>query len=60
MLASLKSWDTEVRKNATPQPGGWLEQNLFFNGQDLTGWKGNKGFWSVENNAIVGSSAIQW
>ncbi|MBG99338.1 MAG: hypothetical protein CMN58_03200 [Solibacterales bacterium] len=28
----------------------------FFNGHDLSGWKGNDGFWSVEEGAIVGHS----
>lgn len=27
-----------------------------FNGKDLTGWKGNKGYWSVKDGAIVGHS----
>ena len=26
----------------------------FFNGKDLTGWKGNGGYWSVKDGAIVG------
>ncbi len=29
---------------------------VFFNGEDLSGWSGNEGFWSVEDGAIVGSS----
>ncbi len=29
----------------------------FFNGQDLTGWKGNADLWSVENGEIVGRSS---
>lgn len=28
----------------------------FFNGKDLTGWKGNDGYWSVKDGAIVGHS----
>ncbi len=28
-----------------------------FNGQDLTGWNGNRQLWSVENGEIVGKSA---
>ena len=28
----------------------------FFNGKDLTGWKGNGGYWSVKDGAIVGHS----
>ena len=56
MLQRLKSWSTEVREDATPQPGGWAERNRFFNGKDLTGWSGNEGYWSVEDGAIVGHS----
>ncbi|MDF1813957.1 MAG: DUF1080 domain-containing protein [Verrucomicrobiales bacterium] len=28
----------------------------FFNGTDLSGWKGNEGFWTVKEGAIVGHS----
>ncbi len=58
MLKRLKAWDAEVRKDATPQPGGWLavDDREFFNDKDLTGWSGNDGFWSVEDGAIVGHS----
>jgi len=28
----------------------------FFNGKDLTGWKGNDGYWSVRDGAIVGDA----
>lgn len=31
-------------------------QELFFNGQDLTGWTGDASLWSVENGEIVGRS----
>lgn len=31
-------------------------EELFFNAEDLTGWSGNEGFWSVEDGAIVGHS----
>ncbi|MEE2711812.1 MAG: family 16 glycoside hydrolase [Planctomycetota bacterium] len=34
------------------QPG----TESFFNGKDLTGWKGNDGYWSVQDRAIVGHS----
>jgi hypothetical protein len=30
----------------------------FFNGKDLTGWKGNGGYWSVKDGAIVGHSVV--
>jgi hypothetical protein len=29
----------------------------FFNGKDLTGWEGLKGYWSVKDGAIVGTTA---
>jgi putative heme-binding domain-containing protein len=29
-------------------------QELLFNGKDLTGWRGNEELWSVENGEIVG------
>lgn len=29
---------------------------VFFNGKDLTNWKGNDGYWSVNDGAIVGHS----
>ncbi|RIK81212.1 MAG: dehydrogenase, partial [Planctomycetota bacterium] len=31
-------------------------QELLFNGKDLTGWKGDAALWSVENGEIVGRS----
>lgn len=37
------------RPNTTPDL-------TFFNGQDLTGWQGNPGFWSVKDGAILGHS----
>ena len=33
-----------------------LKKSEFFNGKDLTGWKGNGGYWSVKDGAIVGHS----
>ena len=35
------------------EPG---QKTTFFNGKDLTGWKGNDGYWSVKDGAIVGHS----
>ena len=32
-------------------------QELFFNGKDLTGWNGNQELWSVEEGELVGRSA---
>jgi hypothetical protein len=32
------------------------ENSAFFNGRDLTGWKGGDGYWSVKDGAIVGHS----
>jgi serine/threonine protein kinase len=42
----------------TPIPVGLSPpaSTTFFNGQDLTGWEGMEGYWSVENGAIVGRS----
>ena len=34
------------------------ESSNFFNGKDLTGWKGSDGYWSVKDGAIVGHSAV--
>jgi arylsulfatase A len=39
----------------------WTEETefknpKFFNGKDLAGWKGNDGYWSVKDGAIVGHS----
>jgi hypothetical protein len=31
---------------------------VLFNGKDLTGWKGNDAYWSVEDGAIVGRNAV--
>ena len=33
-----------------------LKNTEFFNGKDLTDWKGNAGYWSVKDGAIVGHS----
>ena len=30
------------------------ENTEFFNGQDLTGWSGNDGYWSVKDGVSVG------
>ena len=35
-----------------------LKKSAFFNGKDLTGWKGNGGYWSVKDGAIVGHSVV--
>ncbi len=61
MLARIKAWYADTQKKASPQPGGWnrkpRRETSFFSGKDLTGWKGNDGYWSVKENAIVGHSA---
>jgi hypothetical protein len=31
-------------------------ENAFFNGKDLTGWKGLNQFWSIKDGALVGST----
>ena len=62
MLKRIKDWYSDTQKTASPQPGGWLKaaaqkqriETDFFNGKDVTGWKGNDGYWSVEYGAIVG------
>ena len=33
-----------------------LAEGAFFNGEDLTGWSGNEGLWSVKDRAIIGHS----
>ena len=35
------------------------EPQEIFNGQDLTGWEGNKDVWSVEDGAIVGRTTAE-
>ena len=46
LVASAASQqDPESRKNT-----------VFFNSNDLTGWKGNDGYWSFKDGAIVGHS----
>lgn len=32
---------------------------ILFNGQDLSGWKGADGFWSVENGSIIGETTTE-
>ena len=60
MHKRIKDWYAQMQKTATRQPGGWIRkpqhEDSFFNGKDLTGWKGNDGYWSVKDNAIVGHS----
>ena len=58
----LNAWYANMQKTATPQPSQLANkprsEKLFFNGNDLAGWKGNDGYWSVKNKngAIVGHS----
>ncbi|MGZ0173906.1 MAG: sulfatase-like hydrolase/transferase [Planctomycetales bacterium] len=60
MLGRIKSWYADMQKTATAQPGGWIRKSRtaapFFNGKDLSGWKGTDGYWSVKDGAIVGHS----
>ncbi len=52
---------SEMRKSNDPalQYLPSQTETEFFNGKDLTGWKGNEGFWSVKDGAIVGHSDKQ-
>lgn len=43
----------ETRQAAKPDPEGFVS---LFNGKDLTGWSGDKKFWSVRDGAITGES----
>lgn len=58
-LVNVVGWlgTHRAANSAEPQqdsePG---QQTTFFNGKDLTGWKGNAGYWSVQDGAIVGHS----
>jgi hypothetical protein len=45
VASAASQQDTETRKKIE-----------FFNGKDLTGWKGGDGYWSVKDGAIVGHS----
>ena len=36
--------------------GACATGELLFNGEDLSGWEGDKRFWSVEDEAIVGQT----
>jgi arylsulfatase A len=67
MLNRIKEWYADTQATASPQPGGWLKaaakdarvgtaDAAFFNGQDLTGWKGGEEYWSAKDGAIVGHS----
>jgi len=60
MLKRIKAWYDDTQKTASPQPGGWVRKppsdESFFNGEDLTGWRGNGTYWSVKDGAIVGHS----
>lgn len=59
MLKRIKAWYVEAEDTAPPQPGGWVRKprdSSFFTGKDLDGWKGNDGYWSVKEGAIVGHS----
>ena len=49
---------TEMRKSDDPalQYLSTRKEADFFNGKNLSGWKGNEGFWSVKEGAIVGHS----
>ena len=47
LLVSCSSAD-----NRDPAPG----QKALFNGQDLTGWEGNKTVWEVEGQQLVGNT----
>ena len=39
---------------AAATPAAEPQDIRFFSGKDLTGWKGNDPYWSVEDGAIVG------
>ena len=67
MLKRIKDWYADTQATASPQPDGWLKaapkdarvsttDGAFFNGQDLTDWKGSDGYWTVKDGAIVGHS----
>src|SRR5205823_10766401 len=51
LVAYLGS-ETQTPLAATPDNAG-----SFFNGKDLTGWRGDENLWSVENGEIVGKTA---
>ncbi len=40
-------------------PARAADFETLFNGQDLSGWKGLDGFWSVQDSAIVGETNLQ-
>jgi serine/threonine protein kinase len=45
----------ELPRPAAPAPAPAAVQLVFFNGKDLAGWEGLRGFWSVRDGAIVGA-----
>ena len=45
----------DARPATKPQPGTWRS---LFNGKDLTGWDGDKRFWSVKDGAIRGETSV--
>ncbi|MFN9752503.1 MAG: DUF1080 domain-containing protein [Planctomycetota bacterium] len=40
-------------------PPGLRAQEAIFNGRDLTGWKGEKSLWTVEDGAITGTTRAE-
>jgi hypothetical protein len=52
MVAVVFGWSAGTVKAEDP-PEGF---KAMFNGKDLTGWEGNKDFWSVEDGAITGQA----
>jgi hypothetical protein len=49
---SLLAWTASAQEGDKPKPPQGFE--AIFNGRDLTGWKGNPKFWSVEDGCLTG------
>jgi Protein kinase domain/Domain of Unknown Function (DUF1080) len=45
----------EIKELPPSEKVGVKDRGRFFNGKNLTGWKGLPGYWSVEGGAIIGA-----
>lgn len=56
ILAALVVFAGQSRSTGAADSAGSGEARSLFNGQDLSGWEGQEGIWSVEDGAITGRS----
>ena len=48
-------WTADPRPAPVVPPAPPRRGSSFFNGKDLTGWRGKPGFWRVENGDLIGA-----